>query len=81
MTPEVRKLLRRAAEMQGRTVSEFVLTAAHDAALKTISDMQIVRVSLETQEKFAAALLNAPEPPGRLKRAIKEHRELIVESK
>ena len=70
--------VRRAAEIQGRSVSDFVVSAAQEAAQKTIADVEDIRLSREAQEKFAALLLNTPPPTAALVKALKRHRELVA---
>ena len=61
MSPEVLAVVRRAAELQGRSVGDFVVAAARDAAHRAIEEAGIIRLSVEDQHRFAEALLN-PEP-------------------
>ena len=61
MPPEVLAVVRRAAELQGRSVGDFVVAAARDAAHRAIEEAGIIRLSVEDQNRFAEALLN-PEP-------------------
>jgi uncharacterized protein (DUF1778 family) len=61
VSPEVLAVVRRAAELQGRSVSDFVVDAARDAANRAIEQACIIRLSVEDQHRFAEALLN-PEP-------------------
>ena len=68
---------RRAAELQGRSVSDFVVSAAQDAAQRTIEETQIIRLSVEDQRAFAAAILNPPRPTPALVRAAEAHDRLI----
>ena len=77
IAPRALAVVKRAAEMQGRSVSDFVVTAAQDAAEKTIAEAQIVRLSLADQRAFAGALLKPPAPSRALKRAKERHRRLI----
>jgi uncharacterized protein (DUF1778 family) len=79
ITREALSMVRRAAEIQGRSVSDFVVAAAQEAAEKTITEIEIIRLSREAQEKFAALLLRPPAPTAALKKAFKRHRALIVE--
>ncbi len=65
--------LKRAAELQGRTVSDFVVSAAHEAAQRAIEAQEIIRLSAEDQRRFAEALINPPEPGAALRRAKKAH--------
>jgi len=73
--------VKRAAEIQGRSVSDFVVAAAQEAANRTIEETQIIRLSVEDQRAFAEAILNPPEATPALRRAFRRHRELIKESR
>jgi len=79
ITREALAVVRRAAEIQGRSVSDFVVAAAQEAAEKTVTEIEIIRLSREAQEKFAALLLHPPAPSASLKKAFERHRALIVE--
>ncbi|MFE8033562.1 DUF1778 domain-containing protein [Thiohalocapsa marina] len=61
MSPEMLAVVGRAAELQGRSVGDFVVAAALDAAHCAIEDAGILRLSVADQHRFAEALLN-PEP-------------------
>jgi uncharacterized protein (DUF1778 family) len=74
---EVHALLTRAAKMQGRTLTDFVVAAAHDAARRTIEETEILRLSADDQLMFAQALINPPEPNDALRRAAKVHAEHV----
>jgi len=47
IAPEALAIVKRAAEIQGRSVSEFVVSAAQEAASKTIEETTIIRLSAE----------------------------------
>jgi len=72
-------VVRRAAEIQGRSVSDFVVAAAQEAALKTVAELEVIQLSRAAQEKFAALLLRPPALAPALKRAFDRHRKLVVE--
>jgi uncharacterized protein (DUF1778 family) len=76
---DVMARLKRAAEIQGRTLTDFVVAAADEAARRAIQETQIIRLSLEGQRQIAEAILNPPEPAPALKRAVKRYRELTGE--
>lgn len=78
IAPESLELIRRAAEIQGRSVSDFVVAAAQEAAKRTLEDIEILRLSREAQERFAAVLLDPPAPTDALARAFERHRTLIT---
>jgi uncharacterized protein (DUF1778 family) len=69
--------LKRAAEIQGRTLTDFVVAAADDAACRTIEQTEIIRLSAEGQRQLAEAILNPPKPTPALKKAFRRHRELF----
>jgi uncharacterized protein (DUF1778 family) len=74
---DVHALLKRAAEIEGRTLTDFVVTAAREAACRTIEETDILRLSVEDQRQIAEAILNPPRPTPALRRAFKRRRELF----
>jgi uncharacterized protein (DUF1778 family) len=81
LSPYARKIIKRAAEIQGRSMSDFVVAAAEQAAEKAISDAHTIELTLEDQRRFAEALLNPPKLGAVWKRARESHRRLIRESR
>lgn len=71
--PDTLTLVKRAAEMQGRSVSDFVVAAAEQAARAAIE-------SVEDQIRFAEMPANPPKPNAALKRAQEAHKRLMVSS-
>lgn len=65
--------LKRAAELRGRTITDFVVSAAHEAARKAIEEEEIIRLSAQDQLAFAHALSNPPEPNAALEKAKRAH--------
>lgn len=78
-TPEVLAVVRRAAEMQGRSLSDFVMTAAEEAAQRMIEHAHIVRLSTEDQMRFVETLLEPPPAAPAMARAFEHHRRLAEE--
>lgn len=74
---EVHALLKRAAEIEGRTLTDFVVSAAREAACRTIEETEIIRLSVEDQRQIAEALRNPHEPTAALKKAFRRRRELF----
>ncbi len=70
-------MLKRAAELQGRTMTDFVVAAVQDAAQRAIEQAEIVRLSLDDQECFAQALLSPPQPAPALERAFARRSKLL----
>ncbi|MFM2119350.1 MAG: hypothetical protein RL722_818 [Pseudomonadota bacterium] len=78
IAPEVLDLVRRAAELQGRSVSDFLVSAALKDAQKTLEEASLLRLCAEDQQAFAELLLNPPAPTPAMKRAVAAHDELIA---
>lgn len=77
IAPDALAVVKRAAELQGRSVSDFVVAAAQVAAERTIEEAQIIRLSVDDQRRFANAILNPSPPNTALKRAAEAYRALI----
>ncbi|GHU18516.1 hypothetical protein FACS189475_04120 [Betaproteobacteria bacterium] len=77
ISPELHSMLRRAAEIQGRSITDFVTAAVQDAAQRAIEQAEVIRLSLADQECFARALLSPPEMPPALKRAFARRSKLL----
>jgi len=77
ISADLHAMLKRAAEIQGRTLTDFVISAAQDAARRAIEQSEVIRLSLADQECFAQALLAPPKPAPALKRAFARHRKLV----
>jgi uncharacterized protein (DUF1778 family) len=77
ISSDLHALLKRAAELQGRTMTDFVVAAVQDAAQRAIEQAEILRMSLEGQQRFAEALLSPPEPTPAMIRALARRRNLL----
>jgi uncharacterized protein (DUF1778 family) len=81
IAPDALKIVKRAAEIQGRSVGDFVVAAAQQVATRTIEDAQIIRLSVEDQRAFAEAVLNPPPPFMSLLKVAEAYRTLIKASR
>ncbi len=78
ISKELHDTLKRAAALQNRSVTDFVIAAVQEAAENVIGQSEVVRLSLADQERFAHALLSPPKPAPALKRAFTRHRALVT---
>lgn len=78
-SPDALQIIKRAAELQGRSVSDFIVTAAQEAAGRVIEESHLIRLSVEDQARFADLLLHPPEPSRALERARDAHARLVRE--
>ena len=67
---DLHSMLKRAAQLQGRNMTDFVVAAVQTAALDAIEQADVIRLSLADQECFAQALLSPPPRTDALKRAF-----------
>lgn len=81
IAPDALAVVKRAAEIQGRSVSDFVVAAAQEAANRAIEEAQLIRLSVEDQRAFAEAILNPPPPNEALRRAAAAYQELVKASR
>lgn len=79
ISPELHALLKRAAALQDRTITDFVIAAVQDAAQRAIEQAEVLRLSVADQERFAQALLAPPAAAPALERAFARRRALVVE--
>jgi uncharacterized protein (DUF1778 family) len=68
--PEVRGLIDRAAELAGRTRTDFVLDAARRAAEDTLLDRTLFTVSPQAYRQFLDRLDAPPQPNERLRKTM-----------
>ena len=69
LSSDQKELLERAAALQGKSLSAFVLAVAEDAAIKTIQQADTIRLTGKDRDAFVAALLNPPLPSKKLRQA------------
>lgn len=81
ISPDMLNVVKRAAEIQGRSVSDFVVAAAQEAAQRTIEDTTLIRLSIEDQRAMMEAILDPPEPNEALRKAAEAYKRLVVESR
>jgi len=77
ISTELHATLKRAAALQGRSMTDFVVSAVQDAARRAIEESDVIRLAAVDQKIFAVALARPPKIGGALKRAVARHRKLI----
>jgi len=65
--------VKHAAELEGRSVSDFVAAAAEEMARRTIEEAHVIRLSVDDQRRFAELLPDPPALPPAMKRAREAH--------
>ncbi len=74
VTAEQKRLIERAAVLQGRTITDFVLTSVQDAARRTIEEHQQLELSVRDSKAFVEALLKPRPVNDRLRDTVRRYR-------
>jgi uncharacterized protein (DUF1778 family) len=77
ITAELRQQLRRVAEIQGRSVSDYVTATLRSAVQRDIAQMEVIQLSHEASDHFAAMLIKPPDLASAMQRAFEHHRRLV----
>jgi len=72
---EQKSLFQRAADLQGKSLTEFLIHSAQQEALKTIREYESIVLGREDQRVLMDALLNYKTPNKALRDAAKEYLE------
>lgn len=73
-----KKLLQHAAALQGQSLTEFLVSCAHNAAQKTVQEHETMELSARDRKAFVAALLKPPAPGKRLKKATRRYKDTTM---
>ena len=74
VTAEEKELLVTAAELAGRGLSDFVVSAAKKAAREEIRRRSVLHLSAADAAAFVEALINPPAPTAALSQAARRYR-------
>jgi uncharacterized protein (DUF1778 family) len=77
ISKELHATLKRTADLQNRTMTDFIIAAVQEAAIHAIEQSEMIRLSLSDQENFAQAMISPPKATAALERAFSRHRELV----
>ncbi|WP_375567592.1 DUF1778 domain-containing protein [Oceaniradius stylonematis] len=75
VTADQKRLIEHAATLQGRTVTDFVLTSLQDAARRAIEEHQHLELSLRDSQAFVQALVEPRPVNERLTDTVRRYRE------
>ncbi len=73
LTEEQKLLIQRAADLEGRSMTDFVLHSAEIAAERTIERRASLVLTARETETFVDAVLNPPKPGRVLRRAARDY--------
>lgn len=75
VTLEQKRLIEHAAALQGRSVTDFVLTSVQDAARRAIEEYQHLTLSMRDATAFVDALVEPQPVNDRMHDTIRRYRE------
>ena len=78
LNEEQKLLIQKAADLEGRTMTDFVLHSAEAAAERTIEKRAMLILTARETELFAHAVLNPPDPGSVLRKAAREYRKHLA---
>jgi uncharacterized protein (DUF1778 family) len=73
-TPQ-KEILQRAADLEGRSLTDFVISSAQEVAKRVISEHEVLRLTARDSEVLLNALLNPPSANENLRRAARRHKQ------
>src|SRR5580658_3367929 len=73
LNEEQKLLIQRAADLEGRAMTDFVLRSAELAAERTIERRSMLILTARETEAFVNAILNPPGPGAVLRKAAREY--------
>ncbi len=79
LTSEQKELLLIAADIEGTTLTDFVVRSAQKQARQVIAEHTRIQLDLEDSQAFVESLLNPPEPNSRMLAKAREYQQEISE--
>ncbi len=73
--------LMRAAELEGSTLTDFIVRAALEAASKTLERTEVLKLTARDRETFVNALIMTPPPSPRLREAAARYKKVLSTAK
>lgn len=70
---DVKAILQRAADLTGRSLTDFVVASAQAAAEETIRQHEVILLTERDSRKLAQALMRPPAPNEQLKAAFEDY--------
>ncbi|MDO8672641.1 MAG: DUF1778 domain-containing protein [Dehalococcoidia bacterium] len=78
VTPEQKKLFLRAAELTGRSLTEFLVASAQTAAEEAIRTHQVIELTANSTQQFVKAFLNPGKPSETMKKYNSKYQRLVT---
>ena len=76
---EEKEVIQHAADLEGRSLSEFVVMRAYEAAQQVIREQEAITLSPRASRAFVEALLNPPAPNEHLRAAFADYKRGVAD--
>ena len=76
ITDEQKTLLQHAADLTGRSLTEFVVSSAQEAAARTVREHEVLTLTGRDRLIFVEALLKPNSPNKRLRQAARRYKRI-----
>ena len=73
VTAQQKALFREAADLQGVTLTDFIVSSVHQAAVRALEARHVLDLSRRDQQVFVQTVLRPPAPNARLRTAWLRH--------
>lgn len=77
VTSEEKEVIETAARLRGTSVTDFLVTSAKEAAVRTIRENETLTLAERSRKVFVEALLNPPKPNEKASVAVNRFRQEI----
>jgi uncharacterized protein (DUF1778 family) len=74
---ETKALCQEAANLEGRTLTDFIVASAVESARRVIRERELIDLSQRDRKAFVASLLNPPSPNPRLRDAARYYEQVM----
>jgi uncharacterized protein (DUF1778 family) len=81
ISTEQKRLFKEAASLRGVTLTDFVVSSVHEAAVRTLEARHVIELSQNDQRAFVDALGRPPAPKSVLRKAWARHSALPARSR
>lgn len=76
LTDEQKTLFQHAADLTGRSLTEFVVSSAQEVAARTVREREVLTLSERDRQVFVDALLKPVSPNKRLRQAANRYKRV-----
>jgi len=77
VSKDQKELFQRAADILGLTLTDFMISSMHNAAVRAIQEQEMMQLTGRDREVFLEALQNPPAPSEKLQQAAKRYKQAM----